>query len=150
MERWRGGQPGYRAGGELPAGVGGKNLLAVALEKIRRALQSGAGDARVAGVVAKGEMELVGIGKGVAEISGQGAIYEIVVGSLAIGLEIGGCGRVIEFADEPAEVRAAAAGRKIAAFGIGGERRYAGLAAVGEELDNAGDGIAAVNRAAGS
>src|SRR4029077_3703958 len=58
-----------RPGNKFPAGVGREDLLAVALEKIRRALQSGAGNAGVAGVVAKREMELVGARKRIAEIS---------------------------------------------------------------------------------
>jgi len=95
-----------RAGGELPAGVGGENFLAVSLEEIRRALQRGAGNAGVAGVVAKRKVELVGVGKSVAEISRENAIHEVVVWALAVGLEISGGSGIIEFFEEAAEVAA--------------------------------------------
>ena len=138
------------AGCELPAGVGGENFLAIALEEIRRALKRGAGDARVAGVVTEREVELVGAGKRVAEISGEGAVYEVIVRALAVGLEIGGGRGIIEFTYEAAEVGATAGRGKIAAFGIGAERGSARVAAMGEELDDAGDGVAAVDGAFGA
>src|SRR6202035_1966503 len=97
-------------GSDLPAGVGGKNLLAVTLEKVRNSARGkrGAGNAGVAGVIAERDVKLVGVGKGVAEISGEGAIYEIIVGALAVGLEIGSGPGIIELAEDAAEVGAAA------------------------------------------
>src|SRR5882757_7563567 len=135
------------AGGELPAGVGGENFLAVSLEEIGRALQRGAGNAGVAGVVTKRDVELVGVGKGVAKISRERAIHEVVVGTLAISPEIGGGAGIVEFAEDAAEVCATACGRKIAAFGVDAECGNTGITAMREELDDAGNGVAAVNSA---
>src|SRR5882757_10092209 len=133
------------AGGELPAGVGGENFLAVSLEEIGRALQRGAGNAGVAGVVTKRDVELVGVGKGVAKISRERAIHEVVVGTLAISPEIGGGAGIVEFAEDAAEVCATARGGQVPTLRINTECGNASISAVREELDDAGNGVATVN-----
>ncbi len=72
-----------RAAGEFPAGVGAEIVEVVDLVEARRRDQSLAGDASLAGVVAKRQPELIGFAEGVAEVSGDGAIAEGVVGALS-------------------------------------------------------------------
>src|SRR5258708_7840320 len=135
------------AGSEFPTGVGGKNLLAVALKKVRNSARGkrGAGNAGIAGVVTKRDVELVGVGKGVAKISRERAIHEVVVGTLAVSPEIGGGAGIVEFAEDAAEVCATARGGQVPPPRINTECGNASISAVREELDDAGTGIAAVN-----
>ncbi len=72
-----------RAAGELPVGVGAEIVEVVDLVEARRREQGLAGNARFAGVVAKREPKLIGFVEGVAEVSGDGAIPEGVVGTLS-------------------------------------------------------------------
>src|SRR5258708_635195 len=92
-------------------------------------------------------MKVVGIRKRVTEIPREGAIHEVIVGTLAVGLEISSRSRIIELPEDAAEVASTTCGRKIAAFGVNAECWNTGITAVREELDDAGDGIAAVNSA---
>src|SRR5712691_13357869 len=76
------------AAGKLPAGVGAEIVEVVDLVQARRGDQGLAGNARFAGVVAKREPKLIGFVEGVAEVSGDGAIAEGIVGALSIGAEV--------------------------------------------------------------
>src|SRR5208337_122136 len=135
------------AGRKIPASIGAEDLLCITLVETWRSENRLAGDAGVAGVVAEREAELVSVGERITKISGERAIDERVVKALAVGMEISGRGGVIEFADEAAEIATTARGGKVAALGKNGEGGDARITAMGEELDHAGDGIAAVERA---
>src|SRR5713226_1128602 len=72
-----------RAAGKLPAGVCAEIVEIVDLVEAGRREQGLAGNARFAGVVAKREPKLIGFVEGVAEVSGNGAIPEGVIGTLS-------------------------------------------------------------------
>src|SRR5580704_6489117 len=135
------------AGIQIPAGIGGEVVEIVDGMKARGLQQRLSGNAGFAGGVAKGETKLVVAVEGVTEIAGHGAVAKRIVGALAVGFEIGSCAGVVESADEAAELSATAAGGEAAAFGEGIESRDASFAAVGEELDDGGDGVGAVESA---
>src|SRR5208283_1993052 len=110
----------------------------------------GAGNFGIASIVAQREAELIGVGEGVAEVSRKGAVEEGVIGTLTLGLEIGCRTGVIEFPQETAEIGATARGGETPAFGIKVGRRDARFASMGKELDNAGNSVAAIDRAFGT
>src|SRR5271167_4673429 len=116
-----------RAGGKVPTKIGAEDFLAIALGEIGRPEERCTGDARTAGVITQRKMDLVGVGKGVAEVSAVGAIEESVVGALAFGREIRSRAGVIEFAEEAADLRPTAAAGEATPFGEDGDFGYAGF-----------------------
>ncbi len=134
---------------EIPVEVRGENLQRVAgcRSGRPRALEGWAGSACEAGVAANRQAETIGVGKLVAEVAGEGAIEESVVLTLAIRLEVGTGGRVIESTQKAADLRATARAGKTAAFGKKIEGRDARGSLVREELNDAGHGITAVQGA---
>ncbi len=139
-----------RAAGKLPAGVGAEIVEVVDLVQARRRDQGLAGNARFAGVIAKREAELIGFAEGIAEVSGDGAIAEGVVGALSFGSEVRGRAGIVERAEQAAELRAAAGGRKTAAFSEEIESGNSSFAAMRKHLNDAGDGVSAVEGAFGA
>src|SRR5216684_9398932 len=139
-----------RAAGELPVGVGAEIVEVVDLVETRRREQDLAGNARFAGVVAKREAELIGFAEGVAEVSGDGAIPEGVVGALSFGSEVRGRAGIVERAEQAAELRAAAGSRKTAAFSEEIESGNSSFAAMRKHLNDAGGGVSAVEGAFGA
>src|SRR5580692_2132344 len=123
-------------------------MLGVTLVEIRRFVESLTGDTGDTVVVAEGEADLAGVAEAIAEIAGERAIQKIVVGALAVGLEVGGGDGVVESAEQTAEL--AAAGAETAAFPIDAELGHARIAAMGEELDDAVDGVGTVDGAFGA
>src|SRR5260370_36712478 len=67
----------------------------------------------------------------------------MVVGALAVGLKVGSCGRIIKSATQAADLRAAAARGKTAAFAIDADGRSARGAAMGEAINNFATGVCA-------
>ena len=135
------------SGSKIPACAGTEKMLGIALVEIWRCEESLTRDAGDAVVVAEGEAELIVVAKAVTEIGGERAIEKIVVGALAVGLQVGSGARIVELAEEAAELCAAAAGSEASTFAVDAELRDARLAAVGEELDDARDGVGAVDGA---
>src|SRR5580692_1509922 len=125
-------------------------MLGVTLVEIRRFVESLTGDTGDTVVVAEGEADLAGVAEAIAEIAGERAIQKIVVGALAVGLEVGGGDGVVESAEQTAELGAAAAGAETAAFPIDAELGHARIAAMGEELDDAVNGVGTVDGAFGA
>src|SRR5713226_2637212 len=138
------------AAGEIPAGIGAEIVEVVDLVEARRGEQSLAGNARFAGVIAKRDAELIGFAEGVAEVSGDGAIAEGVVGALSFGSEVRGRAGIVERTEQAAELGAAACGGKTAAFGEHIERRNACFAAMRKHLNDAGGRVGAVKGAFGA
>src|SRR5260370_3800230 len=136
-----------RAGVEVPVEISGENVERVAGCRISGKLERWARSARKAGVATNVEADAIGVGKLVAEITGEGTIEESIVPSLAIGLEGRTGGRVIEGTKKAAELTASARAGKAAAFGKKIERRDARGSLVSEELNDAGHGIAPVKSA---
>ena len=132
---------------KIPAGAGTENMLIVTREKARRFEHGLSGNASGAGVVADSEAELVGVIEAVAKIAGNRAIQKIIVRSLAISLQIGCGGGIVERAEQSAELCAATPRGKIAAFTKETEFGNAGGTTMGEDLDDAGNRICAVNGA---
>ncbi len=93
---------------------------------------------------------MIRTGEVVAEVAGEAAVQEGIVHALAIGLKVGACGGVVEFAEETADLRAAAGGRKTAAFGKKIEFRNSRGALVAEDLYYAGHGVGTVKGAFGA
>src|SRR5882762_9763057 len=138
-----------RTGVEIPVETSGENVQRVAGRRSGRArtLKRWAGSARKAGVATDREAEMIGVGKFVADIPGEGAIEKSVVLSLAVRLEVGAGSRVIESTEKAADLRATARAGKTAAFGKKIEGRGARGPLVREKLDNARHGVATVKRA---
>src|SRR5579862_1816558 len=132
---------------KIPARIGTKQVLCVPLVEARRFEDGLSRDARDAVVVAQRKTELVGVADGVTEIAGERAIQEIVVRSLAVRLEVRRRTRIIERAEQSAQLRSAAARIEAAAFAVNAELRHARLATMREKLHHARNGIRAVNRA---
>src|SRR4029077_9962730 len=107
-------------------------------------------NARFAGVIAKREPELIGFAKGVAEISGDGAIAEGVVAALSFGREVRGRTGIVERAEQATEPRAAARGGKAAAFGEEIESGNVSFPAMRKHLNNPRGRVGAVESAFGA
>lgn len=98
---------------EGPTEIAGKLVFIVEGGGVRRknsSEESLAGSAGETGVAVKGQAELIRIGEAVADVAGKAAVQEGVVDALAVGMEIGAGGGVIESVEEPADLRAAARG----------------------------------------
>ena len=137
------------ASGKNPPGAGAENMLKISLAQVGRFERGLSGDPCDAVVVAQHQAELIGVTEGVAEIAGEGAIQKIIVRSLAVGLQVGCGGGIVARAEQAAELCSAATRGKSATFTKDGELRNARGAAVGEELDDAGNRIGAVDGAFG-
>ncbi len=135
-----------RASAEIPAQVDEKKLEAFELREAGREKEDGPWKTGEAGVAADGEAQMIGVAEAVAEVAGETAIEEGVIGSLTAGLEIGTGERVIERAENTSDQSATARGRVAAAFGEEIELGNAGGAAMAEKLNDTGDGIGAVER----
>jgi hypothetical protein len=133
------------AGGEIPAGVGAEELVVGVGVRVGGLQQSLPGRLRIAGVVAKREAELIVFAYAIAEIADRVRLGEGVdVLRAAVEKYEAGAG-VVEAAEEAAQLRAAASGIEVAAFGKDGGFGNAGGAAMGEDLNDTGDGVGAID-----
>ena len=108
--------------------------------------------AGVAGVLANGGhahavTHFAVFGYHVTGSTGTLFLYGIVVGALAVGLQVGGGCGIVEGAEEAADLRATATGAEAAAFAVDAELRDTRLAAVREELNDTRDGVSAIDGA---
>src|SRR3989442_10873844 len=135
------------ASGEVPAGVRVENMECVALVAARRLEDYFARNSRFAGVVAQRETKPVRIAESIAEISGERAVEEIIIGTLPGGLQVGSRGGIIECAQQAAELAAAASRGEATTFTKNAEFGNASRAAMRKHLNHTGDRVRAVNGA---
>src|SRR5437899_9305245 len=76
-----------------------------------------AGHARVAGVVAEAEADAVGFRETPAEVAAERAVEEAIIRPLPGSFKITRRGRIVEAANQPAQLRNAARGGESTAFG---------------------------------
>ncbi len=136
-----------RAGAEIPSQMEEEKLNAFELREAGREEENGSGKTGEAGVASGGKAQMIGVAETVAEVAGKTAIEKSVVASLAIGLKIGASEGVIERAEKAGNQSTAARGRITAALGEEIQLGNARGAAMAEELNDAGDGIGAVESA---
>src|ERR1043166_7299387 len=130
---------------EIPTGIGAEELVVSVGIGTGRLKEGLPGSLRVAGVVSERQPELIVLAETVTEIAGECAVDEGVDVLRAIGGEIGRSTGVIEVAKKAADLRATAAGIEISTFGKNGDFGNARGAAMGKDLDHAGDGVGAVD-----
>src|SRR6266849_527202 len=85
--------------------------------------------------------------EGIAEISGERAVEEVIIGTLPGGLQVGGRGGIIEWAQQATELAAAASRGEATTFTKNAEFGNASCSAMGEKLNHAGDCVCAVDGA---
>src|SRR6266436_2082564 len=139
-----------RAGNKVPAGTGAEEVQCVALIQIGWQEQRLAGDARIAVVFAQRHANLVGIAKAVAKIARKRAVQKTVVRSLALSLEVRCRKRIVECAQQAADLAAATPRGKTATFAEETEFRSACCAAMRENLDDASQRVGSIKSALGA
>ena len=125
------------AGLEVPGEVRGKLLEIVESRRIRGKEERLARRSGKAGIAAKRQVNLIFAGKTVADIAGEAAIEAGVVDTLAVGMEVGARGGIVEASKKTANLSAAASGGETAAFSEEINFRNARRAAMADDLDDA-------------
>src|SRR5882724_13334787 len=138
------------ARGKVPAGTGAEEVQCVALVQIGWQERRLAGDARIAVVFAQRHANLVGIAKAVAKIARKRAVQKTVVRSLALSLEVRCRKRIVECAQQAADLAAATPRGKTATFAEETEFRSACCAAMRENLDDASQRVGSIKSALGA
>src|SRR5579859_222744 len=101
----------------------------------------------IAGVIPQRKANLIVFVDPVAEIPGEGSIVESVLAVRTVGAKVGASRGIVEFAEQAADLRAAAARSESAAFAKKADFRHTRRSSVSKNLHDAGNSIRAIDGA---